>query len=412
MCASGPGGARTLAIYSTGTETAGRAPRAKRSYASLLLTGSLAVAVAVGACTASTASDSAPAPPPSATGAAGRLPVATRPPPQAAATSAAAVATQAAWVGPIIPPAPGAVPTNVRVADDTIHQYRRYLLFDSIKPIYRPLFVLAAEARLADDELILGVIVSGAARAYPLSILRLHEIVNDEVGGVPVLVSWCSICNTGLVHDRRIDGEEVVFGNAGGLFRSAMTMYDHKTRSIWSQPWGRGILGSMRNVELRLLPSWISSWAAWETEYPHSLVLVNDLENANREADAYAPNLVIGIQLAEARSAYYVSDIIQARVINTALAGQPVVLWAEEIDYRVYLRRIDETTLTFRVDRDAVVDVETGSMWDMRRGLARSGPLAGQALLQIPSSTAYDWAWVEFYPDAEYHSAYPPSASP
>ena len=109
---------------------------------------------------------------------------------QVAATSIAALATEAAWVGTLATPPPGAVPTNVRVNDDTIHQYRRYLLFDSIRPIYRPLFVLASEEPLHDNELVMGVLVNGAARAYPISILRNHEIVNDEVGGLPLLVTW------------------------------------------------------------------------------------------------------------------------------------------------------------------------------------------------------------------------------
>ena len=203
------------------------------------------------------------------------------------------------------------------------------------------------------------------------------------------------------MHDRRIDGEAVVFGNAGGLFMSAMTWFDHKSRSIWSQPWGRALLGPMRNVELRLLPSQISSWAAWKTEHPRSLVLVNDIENIIRDDTTFPPNLVVGIELEHERSAFYLADVIDAGVINATLAEQPVVLWAMEGNYRTYLRQVEDQSLTFELDGDTITDVETGSTWDLQRGLARSGPLAGQALQQIPSSTAYDWAWRDFFPDSE-----------
>ena len=109
---------------------------------------------------------------------------------QAAATSVAAVATETTWMAQTTAPSPLLLPTNVRVDDNITHQYRRYLLFDSIRPIYRPIFVLASESPLNDDELIIGIVANRAARAYPISILRKREIVNDKIGSLPVLVSW------------------------------------------------------------------------------------------------------------------------------------------------------------------------------------------------------------------------------
>jgi len=154
-------------------------------------------------------------------------------------------------------------------------------------------------------------------------------------------------------------------------------------------------------VELRLLPSQISSWAAWQNEHPRSLVLVNDIEIAARGAEAYPANLVVSIELDGERSAFYIGDVIEAGVTNTTVAGRPVVLWAVEGDYRTYLRQVEDQSLTFELDGDTITDVETGSTWDLQRGLARSGPLAGQAMQQIPSFTAYDWAWQDFFPDSE-----------
>lgn len=92
---------------------------------------------------------------------------------------------------------------------------------------------------------------------------------------------------------------------------------------------------------------------------------------------------------------------VSAGAINADLAGQSVVLWAFDNDFRVFLRRAEDYVLEFAIAGDAIIDVETGSTWDIQRGLAKSGPLAGQALQQVASSTAFDWAWVEFYPDAK-----------
>ena len=90
---------------------------------------------------------------------------------------------------------------------------------DDIPPIYSPVFVPASKANLPDDELVIGLAIGDDARAYPAGILFFREMVNDRVNGIPVLVSWCPRCYTALVHDRRIDGEPLVFGNQGALYQ-------------------------------------------------------------------------------------------------------------------------------------------------------------------------------------------------
>ena len=133
------------------------------------------------------------------------------------------------------------------------------LLPDDIAPIYDPQFVPAADAHLPDDEpddeLVVGSSINGDARAYPAGILYTREMVNDVVGGVPVLVTWCPRCYTALVHDRRVDGATAVFGNQGALYKGAMTWFDHETGSIWSQPLGKAVVGPRSGVSLNLMPS-------------------------------------------------------------------------------------------------------------------------------------------------------------
>lgn len=85
---------------------------------------------------------------------------------------------------------PNPFPTNVRIEDNTEYIIPEMLGFDGIPPIYTPRFVSAQEAPLIDDELVMGVVIDGDARAYPVTVMRFREIVNDEIGGWPVLVTW------------------------------------------------------------------------------------------------------------------------------------------------------------------------------------------------------------------------------
>jgi hypothetical protein len=208
------------------------------------------------------------------------------------------------------------------------------------------------------------------------------------------------------VHDRRIDGETFVFGNAGALFMRAMTWYDHQTRSEWSQPWGRAISGELKGTVLFLLPSQLTTWGSWKAEHPETLAMINDVGNGTRFSlgrQRFYRDFVIGLVLADKSNAYYFSDVEQVGVVNDTLGDFPVAVWAKDDRFHAYIRQVDDRTLTFRAEGDALVDEETGSTWDVARGLAVEGPLKGEVLQAVPSSTSYDWAWRDFYPDAEFY---------
>ncbi len=199
------------------------------------------------------------------------------------------------------------------------------------------------------------------------------------------------------MHDRRIDGQTHVFGNAGALFMNAMTWYDHETTSIWSQPWGRAIDGRLKGVELFLLPSQLTTWTSWQAEHPDTLVMVNDVNRLLRR-QGFNPDFVIGLVLADGARAYYYEDVANAGVINDTFDDYAVVLWAAANNFHAYLRQVGERTLSFQAAGDDLVDEQTGSTWNVARGLAVDGPLQGESLQPVPSTTAYDWAWLDFYP--------------
>lgn len=116
---------------------------------------------------------------------------------------------------------------------------------DGIPALENLVFDSISQTTFKDDEKVLGVVINGEAKAYPYGILNWHEIVNDMVGGVPVSVTYCPLCDTGIVFDRKVAGQETTFGVSGKLFQSCLVMYDRLTSTLWSQPWGIGVSGRM-----------------------------------------------------------------------------------------------------------------------------------------------------------------------
>lgn len=146
---------------------------------------------------------------------------------------------------------------------------------DGIPSIDDPAFVPVSEVSdLAPREAVIGLVVNGDARAYPLRILTWHEICNDVVGGVPVAVTYCSLCNAAIVYDRRVDGVATEFGTTGKLRHSDLVMYDRNTESWWQQFLGVAIVGEQTGKELRVLPSRLESWERFAARHPDGKVLV------------------------------------------------------------------------------------------------------------------------------------------
>ncbi|MEX5729262.1 hypothetical protein Ga0609869_002615 [Rhodovulum iodosum] len=138
-------------------------------------------------------------------------------------------------------------------------------------PAFRP---AAGETRLSDREPVMVLdLGAGPARAYPIRYLTWHEIVNDTVAGRPVAVTFCPLCNSGLVFDRQVGGEVLDFGVTGKLRNSDMVMYDRQSESWWQQATGEGIVGRYTGTQLTQLPAWMQSWAAFRAAHPEGLVM-------------------------------------------------------------------------------------------------------------------------------------------
>lgn len=144
---------------------------------------------------------------------------------------------------------------------------------DGIPALENPAFDSISQTTFKDDEKVLGVVINGEAKAYPYGILNWHEIVNDTVGEVPVSVTYCPLCETGIVFERRIDGKETTFGVSGKLFQSCLVMYDRLTNTLWSQPWGMGVVGSHVNESLKHHPALRTTLGLWKKSHPETKVL-------------------------------------------------------------------------------------------------------------------------------------------
>jgi hypothetical protein len=312
---------------------------------------------------------------------------------------------------------------------------------DGIPPVDEPTF-LAPEAVdwLAGDEPVVALQVADEHRAYPVQIMIWHEIVNDEVGGLPVAVTYCPLCNSALAFDRRLGGRLLTFGTSGMLYRSDLVMYDRQTESLWSQIEGRAIAGHLTGQSLDRLPVQVVTWDQWRQAHPDGQVLSRDTgverdygrnpyvgydEAADDpflfsgEADPrLAPKeRVLGLRDADGDpTALTLSALAQQRVVELDIGGRPVVAWAvaglrSALDTQDIAagRRVaatgafdpvlDGQHLTFTATTDdAFTDAQTGSTWDVL-GRAVEGPLTGRSLQPVDHLDTFWFAWAAFHPD-------------
>jgi hypothetical protein len=315
---------------------------------------------------------------------------------------------------------------------------------DGIPAIDDPSFETVRQAGgwLDDREPVIVVEHDGDARAYPYQVLIWHEIVNDVVGGRPLVVTFCPLCNTALVFERE-HGERVLdFGTTGRLRHSDLVMYDRQTETWWQQATGEGIIGELSGQELRPYPAQTLRWADFEEAYPEGRVLSRETgydrpygrnpyqgydqspgpirSFFTREADRRLPAMerVAAVQVGDQSVAYPFSALRELRVVNDEVDDEPlVVFWApgtasaldrgniaEGRDIGssgVFDPTVGDRVLTFnRTGEDGFRDRETGSIWNLM-GWAVSGPLAGTRLNPVPHGDYFWFAWAAFRPETD-----------
>lgn len=203
---------------------------------------------------------------------------------------------------------------------------------DGIPSIDNPIFAPASQiSTVGEREPVIQLQVGDEIRAYPLQILTWHEIVNDAIGGVPVAVTYCPLCNASIVFDRRVGEQVFEFGTTGKLRNSDLIMYDRTTDSWWQQFTGEAIVGEMQGTELTLVPSRIVAFGDFKQEHPQAKVLIP----TNPEMRDYGRNPYAGYDSAASPFLYRgeMPDGIEpmARVIVVRTGGEPIVVAMEKV---------------------------------------------------------------------------------
>ena len=317
---------------------------------------------------------------------------------------------------------------------------------DGIPPIDAPKFVSVQEADewLAPLEPVIALEVNGVSKAYPLQILTWHEIANDEIGGVPVAVTFCPLCNSAIVFDRRLDGVVHDFGVSGNLRNSDLIMWDRQTQSWWQQLSGESIVGELAGARLSFIPAQIVAWETYKQASPGTAVLSRDTgfsrdygrnPYVGYDRDDQPPFLFFGetdgrlapkervaaVALGGVDAAFPYTALAEERAVNYTVGGQDIAVFYEPgtrsaLDASsiassrdvgatgVFDRMLDGRALTFTFEGGPedgrIVDEQTGSTWSIL-GAATDGPLVGSKLRRIVHQDHFWFAWAAFKPDTK-----------
>jgi hypothetical protein len=330
---------------------------------------------------------------------------------------------------------------------------------DSIPSIDTPSFESASQADrwLQDDDLVLTVIHQNIVKAYPIPILNWHEIVNDQSGDLPVTITFCPLCHSGIVFERpTIDGKLETFGTSGRLYQSDLVMYDRVTGSFWSQIEGQPLVGPLvgRFGHLKQIPAGLTSWGAWKHAHPRTLVLARPLESEtdipglrrylqdNHIRNPWAPfqrdytdnpyenyvksdhdtfgtplkderlrakAIISGLVIGGQAKAYLKEAVARVGLLNDVIDGTPVlVLWDPRTKDVVFFARTmvgQDQPLEFTRQGEGLIDGATQTLWTWD-GEALSGPLAVRhaRLERLIGITAFWFAWTAFHPGTELYA--------
>lgn len=310
-------------------------------------------------------------------------------------------------------------------------------------PEFDPEFesVLQADQWLGDGDLVLSVRLGQQLRAYPLRIMAWHQVVNDSLNGLPIVVSYCPISGAGVAYERPLaDGRPLVFGASGRLYNGNLLLYDRRTGSLWQQLTGEPVAGPLVGVvgQLRRLYTDIVPWGDWKRGHPGGEVLARPrairiggkktpispehygeypyaeyelrpwvgygVEVERLDLQGLTPKRrVIGLEAAGAAKAYLRTDLERLGLLNDWLGGVPVLaVMAPDGEARFFRREFGGSALEFRLEEGMLVDEATGTTWSLG-GQALSGPLASQgaALEELPAVPAYWFAWLLFHPGSD-----------
>ncbi len=272
---------------------------------------------------------------------------------------------------------------------------------DSIPPIDDPQFMPVGQATdIGDFEPLVSIGINDDFRAYPLRVLLFHEIVNDMVGGVPVVVSYCAFCNSGIVFDRRLDGEVLEFGNTGTYRHFGMVLYDKSTESWWQQFIGEAVVGDHLGKRLQAVPARLESLEKFRERAPGGLVLVPNKPDSGRYGlTPYGGFDAVPVAVARDRFPYELPATVNP-MDRVVVVGDEA--WMLELLQRRGVIEIDDLRLTWEAGQNSVHDVRViAEGRDVGNVVVQRRTDAGWQDVRYEVSFAFTFA--AFVPDGTLH---------
>jgi len=300
----------------------------------------------------------------------------------------------------------------------TDFEYKASTMFEEPHTIK---FASAADNRVPENFVVIGVMNNGVAKAYPVDYLGYHHKVQDNVGQLPVLVTYCTMCRTGRVYSPIINGKRQNFRLVGARHYNAI-IEDEGTKTWWYQATGLAAAGELKGQHLKELPYEQSTLGAWLTKHPNSLILqsdalfisdYNDLKNYDRvqyvDHDSTIKNKdtlirkswVLSVIVNGQAKAYDWRHLFKKRVLNDKIAVTPVLVTIEpdSLTHHAFNSYVNGKTLHFKPDTaGCLTDLETASTWDWD-GLSTAGTLKGTQLTKIQAYQEYWHSWKHFHPN-------------
>jgi uncharacterized protein DUF3179 len=264
--------------------------------------------------------------------------------------------------------------------------------------------------------LVIGIENNGSGKAYPINFLGYHHKVQDTVGGMPVLVTYCTMCRTGRVYSPLVNGKHQQFRLVGARHYNAV-IEDAGTKTWWYQATGEAAAGPLKGTFLRELPFEQMTLQAWLQKYPDSEIMqrdsnfsdeYTDLEEYDRKLRAdpdsswQRKSWVIGIIVDGDARAYDWKDVLKQKLINDSEYKEPVLIFMKNDNYSfsVWSRKINGNEILFEKDSlpDNFKDVLSHSLWNSN-GECTDGFYKGKKLYPLQAYQEYWHAWKHFHPN-------------
>jgi hypothetical protein len=280
-------------------------------------------------------------------------------------------------------------------------------------------FFVATNSDMDKSKLIIGVVIDGQAKAYPIQLIGYHHQVKDTIGKTPVMITYCTVCRSGRVYSPIVNGKQESFRLVGMDHFNAV-FEDATTKSWWQQATGIAITGPLKGYALKEFPSMQMTLDAWLRQYPKSLVMKPDtifmdnyfrLEDYDRgtmqsslvrrdSASWQRNSWIVGVMNNFSSKAYDWNELVQKKIIQDSMERLPILLTIENdtASFHVYDRRVDDSVLSFQIagNNDLLVDEKTHSSWNMD-GVCINGLLKGKKLLPVQSYNEFWHSWQTFH---------------